>query len=147
MTSSFDEERRRILAAMKYIDDPNTEPFTLEGLGHLEVFMADMTRRAKTSSIIAGKPLLQEAVGGEAAFDFFERSHALLKATNMARAISILLESMLQQKAETVSISDLQRLFAEILLDATSKHKELSDFGSSIAHLMEKASKKKESQP
>lgn len=147
MTNYTDEERRRIEAAMRYIDDPDSDPFTLEGLDHLETVLDDMMRRAKIASIVSGKGLTQHSVGEEAAFDFYYRSQSTLQMAIRAQSLSFLVKSMVEQGANTISLTDLQRLFAEVLLKATEKHKDLQDFGSSIIHLMEKASKKEGNKP
>src|SRR4051812_28168844 len=142
MVHHTDEERRRIEAAMRYIDDPNSDPFTLEGLTHMEVFLEDMVRGAKMASIIAGRNLTHLSVGEEASFDFYYRGQSTLQMAIKAQSLGYIIKSMVEQNANTISLSNLQHIYAEVLLKATEKHKDLTDFGSSIAHLMEKALKK-----
>lgn len=147
MANYTDEERRRIEAAMRYIEDPNTDPFTLEGLGHMETVLDDMMRRAKVASIIAGKGVTQHSVGEEAAFDFYYRGQSTLKMAIRAQSLGFLVKSMVEQNANTIALGDLKQLYAAVLLKATEKNKDLHDFGSSITHLMEKALKKERNKP
>lgn len=146
MTNHTDEERRRILAAMRYIDDPNSDPFTLEGLAHMEVFLDDMVRSAKMASVVAGKGLIQHSVGEEASFDFYYRGQSTLAMAIKAQSLGFIIKSMVEQDANTISLMDLKRLYAKVLLKATEKHKDLTDFESSIKHLVMKEVQKKAKQ-
>lgn len=130
------ETEKKLDAADRFMDRPNADVFSKEGLGHLKVVVEDLSVLAQRAIILSGKAPVLEAVGDSAAFDLFWQARKVAHGASQTEVFIRLIESTLEAREDHVAMETLKGLLCVHLRQVISERRDLVKIGSAIEHLV-----------